>query len=251
MANRPVGNAIIVGVALLLSPLGIMAQVIEGRVTDASGQTPLPFAQVQLLDVEGQAVVVRSSDADGRFQLKAEREGAYRVRVDLLGYQRLESPLLELQQGQTVVADFELPVDPIELEGLRVEVEALERIKTDLRMFGVRVDDLGQRFVDQTTINRRATASDFGGVLQWQSIPNVQIVRGDDVSPPSPTICVRQVASRATCALTVLNGSPVSLETAYSVPREALRAIVLLTPVEATLLYGTSGTGGAVLLFTR
>lgn len=222
-----------------------------GALTDVSGNVPLALAQVQLLLADGTLITSVTTDPDGRFRIIANREGPYRLRVDLLGYQRLESPLLNLWAGKTVSADFELPADPIELEGLRVEVETSERVKEDLRMFGVSVDELGQRFIDQATINRRTTASDFGGVLQWQSVPGLQVLRGDDQSPPSPTICVRQVPGRTTCALTVLNGSPVALETAYSIPREALRAIVVLNPVEATLIFGTGAAGGAVLLFTH
>lgn len=43
----------------------------------------------------------------------------------------------------------------------------------------------------------------------------------------------------------------ITRETAYSIPAESLEAIAVLTPEEATTIYGTGADGGAVLLFSR
>jgi hypothetical protein len=238
---------------LLGGPRATHAQIVQGRIADELGGQPLHAVEVRLLTADGDVAAVAASDSVGSYAVRAPRGGVYRVQADLLGYVQLRSPLLDLPEGRTVTADFEMPNDPIELEGLRVEVEAMERIRDELRSYGVRVDALGERFVDAETIASIPRASDFGKVLQWRSVPGMRVVRSDDLSqgPVKAWVCVRLIAGRSDCAVTVLNGTRITLEAAYHVPAEALRAIALLTPQDATTLYGTDGVGGAVLLFTR
>lgn len=238
--------------ACLAMPSLLAAQVVQGRITDEASGTPIAGVDVSLLDSERGGVARTATDAEGHYTLNAPDTGDYYVVVDMIGYRRLESPLVALVADQTVSIGFELPADPIELEGLRVEADRLEEIKREVSMFGVRVDDLGERFVDAETIAKRPHARDFGLVLQWQSIPQLSIIRSEDGSNPGkPEVCVRISALRDACAVTVLNGARVTLETAASIPPEALDAIVVLDQYEAALLYGTDGGNGAVLLFTK
>jgi hypothetical protein len=238
---------------LLGGPRAAHAQIVQGRITDELAGEPLHAVEVRLLTADGDVAAVAASDSVGSYAVRAPRGGEYRVQADLLGYVQLRSPLLDLPDGRTVTADFEMPNDPIELEGLRVEVEAMERIREELRSYGVRVDALGEGFVDAETIASTPSARDFGKVLQWRSVPGMRVVRSDDLSqgPLKAWVCVRLLAGRAECAVTVLNGTRITLEAAYLVPAEALQAIAVLTPQDATTLYGTDGFGGAVLLFTR
>jgi hypothetical protein len=238
---------------LLGGPRATHAQIVQGRITDELAGQPLHAVEVRLLTADGDVAAVAVSDSVGSYAVRAPRGGVYRVQADLLGYLQLRSPLLDLPEGRTVTADFEMPNDPIELEGLRVEVEAMERIREELRSYGVRVEALREGFVDAETIASIPSASDFGKVLQWRSVPGMRVVRSDDLSggAGNPWVCVRLIAGRPECAVTVLNGTRITLEAAYLVPAEALQAIAVLTPQDATTLYGTDGVGGAVLLFTR
>lgn len=154
-----------------------------------------------------------------------------------------------------LTADFELPPDPIELQGIEVESDALKRIGDELRMFGVRAEALGDRLVGPVQIQKRVQATNYASVLQWQSIPGMSVLLSDDLPirlrPPQPYACVRLVPGRKMCAIAILNGAPISLEAAYTMLPESLGAMVVLSPDEARLLYGTRGDGGAVLLFTK
>ncbi|MEX2531935.1 MAG: carboxypeptidase-like regulatory domain-containing protein, partial [Gemmatimonadota bacterium] len=47
------------------------AQVVEGRILDATDGTPVPQAVVRLVDSEGETVVSTLSDGDGWFRLAA------------------------------------------------------------------------------------------------------------------------------------------------------------------------------------
>ena len=235
---------------LTAAPGRASTQVVEGRATDEATGEPLGLVEIRLLTADEEVASTTVSDSSGVYELEIPEDGAYYVQADMLGYQPLRTPLLELTTSRSFTAAFELPADPIELEGLEVEVEAMERIERELAGFGVRLDDLGERFVSPADIARRRTAQDFGKVLQWQSIAGMEIVREDELSPPRFRICVR-LQIRGGCAVMVLNGARITHETAYDIPANALRAIVVLRPEESTLLYGTDGGSGAVLLFTR
>lgn len=242
---------VLVGSWTALGVRPLAAQVVSGRTTDESSGEPLSQVQVILLTRSEQSVTAAISDSLGSYELEVPQAGEYYVQADMMGYRQLRTPLLDLSEPKVFRADFQMPPDPIELEGLNVEVEALENLRRELRSFGVRLDDLGERFASAADIAARPTARDFGHVLQWQSIPGMRVIRGDDGSPPVPIVCVQQGRGRQGCAVMVLNGARITLETAYDIPAHNLRAIVLLKPSEATLLYGTEASAGAVLLFTH
>ncbi len=233
--------------ATVLPAHGLTAQDVSGLVTDEAGR-PLPAAVITLHDSDGEAVTRTISGEDGRYRLEVKREGEYRVAADNFGYVRLETPLAALGD-RPVTIDFELPADPVELDELRVEVEQNEQLREAVEMFGVRPEMLGRRFVPRSEIEKREISRDFGQILQWQSIAGMQIIRPEDVGSVVPDVCV--ILSRHGCALTALDGGLVSREFAASIPPEILGGVVVLKPVEATLVFGTEGAPGAVLLFTR
>lgn len=241
--------------ALGLAPGLVLGQTVQGRVTEEADGRALLAAEVALLDAEGRVAAVTLSDSAGAYRISPPEPGSYSVQVDLLGYERLVSPLLALGEGRTVNADFEVPARPLELEGLRVEAEAQQRIRDDLRTFGVNAADLGERFVGREVIESRAAARDFGHVLQWQSVPGLRVYRSDDMpnylQPLEVSMCVTVLGNRGGCAIFALNGTLITPEAAALIPPETLQAIVVLTPTEATQTFGTDAGGGAVLLYTR
>ncbi len=223
------------------------AQTITGRVTADSDGIPLRDVSVELLLASYDPVRRVATDDRGRYRIDAPVPGDYRVVADHLGYLRLESPLAAVRAGDTVTIDFELPVDPVELEGIEVEVDRLEQLRRRVTQYGVRLDHIGARFVRRSEIERRSPASNLGQVLQWQNVAGISVKWTN--LPPS--LCVQAVVGRDRCAIAVLDGSPIDHELAASMPLESLEAVVILTPEEATLSFGTDGGGGAVLLFTR
>lgn len=235
---------------LALVPVLASAQVVHGRVTEEGTVRPLIDAEIQLLDAQRQLVFRSAADVAGRYSITTPTPGNYYLIVDRIGFQRLETPLLSLAAGDTMTAAFELPPDPIELEGLRVEADRLEEIRREAASFGIRIDDIGERFVSRERIEARPAARSFGKVLQWQTIPRMRIIDGTDTGGP-PRVCVMLRLNRDRCALNIVNGALVTLEAAAMIPPEAIEAIVVMEPHEATTLWGTDGGGGAVLIFTR
>ena len=225
---------------------GVGAQTVVGRVIADTDGTPLRSVSVSLLLESNDPVGRTLTDDEGRFVLGAPSPGTYRVVADHLGYRRLESPLVTVGSDQTMTIDFELPIDPIEVEGIQVEVQRREELKRRIAQYGVSMDHVGSRFVPRSEIERRPTALNIGQVLQWQNLAGITV----EWSKVPPALCVKVTRLRASCALMVLDGNIVPEEFAASIPMEMLEAVLILTPAEATLSYGTDGAG-AVLLFTR
>jgi len=222
-------------------------QAASGKVTAESDGAALDAVSVTLLLGTNETVRRTVTDEHGAYLLVAPRAGAYRVVAEHLGYQRLESPLVSIADSQTVTIDFELPSDPFEIEGVEVEVRRSEELDRRIRQYGVRFDQIGRRFVPRSEIEARPNALNIGQVLQWQNMAGITV----EWSNAPPRLCVRAVRLRARCALLVFDGAIVNGDFATSIPPDLLEAVVVLTPVEATLTYGTAGGAGAVLMFTR
>jgi Carboxypeptidase regulatory-like domain len=239
-------SRLVLGLVFVVTASNVAGQAVTGRVTNDVDSIALRGVSVLLISESGDVERRAITDPTGRFLIRASA-GNYRVVADHLGYQRLESPLMRVAIDQTVTIDFELPIDPIEVEGVRVEVQRHEELLRRVAQYGVFLNNIGRRYVPRSEIERRETALNAGEILQWQNLAGVTVAWGN----VPPTLCVQVTRNRGRCALTVLDGAVVDDEFAASVPPEYLEAIVVLTPMEATLSYGTDGGGGAVLLFTR
>ena len=222
-------------------------QVVLGHVTAETTGEPLGGVAVTLLLESSGSVRRTITDEEGLYELRAPAAGEYRVVADHLGYRRLESPLMEVGADRTISIDFELPIDPVEVEGIEVEVERREELQRRLAQYGVTPELLGGRLVPRSEMEKRPTALNVGEVLQWQNLAGIRVSYAD--APPA--LCVRVARGRDGCALTVLDGVLVSEEFAASILPEHLEAVAILRPTEATLSYGTIGSVGAILLFTR
>lgn len=135
----------IVGAALavvLVAAPSAFAQVASGHVTDGSTGAPVVGAEISLLTGSRDVVRRSVSDSDGRYSIEAPEPGAYTLQADFLGYERLESPLLNVAADRTVVVDFELPVDAIELEGFAIEAERDRELRQRIRLYGVRPESV-------------------------------------------------------------------------------------------------------------
>lgn len=88
--------------------------VVEGRVTDAETDEPLPFASLKFV---GSAQGVRTDD-DGRYQLVATAEAGTRLEVSYLGY---TTQTLTIQPGLRQRLDIRLRPDGVTLDEVVVK----------------------------------------------------------------------------------------------------------------------------------
>jgi hypothetical protein len=72
----------------------------------------------------------------------------------------------------------------------------------------------------------------------------------DDIGLCIAFLRVRRANGGGTCALVVLDGTPMSGVGALDIDPYSIESIALLEPIAATTRYGTLAGGGAVLVWT-
>ncbi len=257
VAVRWGSTALLAGAFALLLPVRAHGQAVEGIVRDEATGKPVEAALVAVVDAAGNQVARSETDAAGRYLLSGFGPGEYTLRAGRFGYTPLQSMLLRIEAGQTFPVDFDLFPDPIALPGVAVEVDARSRVRSELALWGVRLEDIGKRYIDQATIEKLPGLRDVGEVIERQGIPGVDVSRRENLYRSRwELLCVTQVRGRTgtgadSCMPVILNGAAISLQSAALVPVESLRGAVILRPNEATLMLGTRGAAGALLLFTR
>lgn len=122
------GTATLLAVLLALGTAQAAAAqdgTISGSVTDGQTLQPLEGAQVFIVGTARGVL----TDQEGRYQLRAPA-GTYTVRARIIGYEDVEQRV-SVAAGQTVTADFQLPiggliVDELVVTGTRTRRSALE-----------------------------------------------------------------------------------------------------------------------------
>ena len=251
--------AAFLGLMLLIEPSPASGQIVRGAVVQELTRAPVTAAEVLLVTDQGTVVATTRSGPAGGFGVAGPASGQYRLSVQAPGFEPLVTGLLELGTVRELTVSLELLPRATELPGLEVTVDAFARVREELAHRGVLLEDLGRRFVSEEEIDRRIGARDLGEVVDMQGIPGLSFVRPENVWASDSTdqwLCVTMVRSRSTtgagnCAIIILDGRKVDWNVVSAIPGFELKSIAVLNPVEATLIYGTTGGAGAVLLFTK
>jgi protocatechuate 3,4-dioxygenase beta subunit len=93
---------------------------VVGRVVDQETLEPLSAAFVAFERPDGQRLNGVLTRPDGRFVLRAPSPGRYRLVAQMIGYAAAPSGYVDLEVGETVQRDIEVPVRAIDLDGIRV-----------------------------------------------------------------------------------------------------------------------------------
>ena len=103
---------------LVAAPL--RAQAIIGTLVEAETRAPVEGASIVLLNLSGDQVDWRLTDAVGRFNFQMSRAGTYVLRADRIGHASVLSDPISVDRGVTVVHRMETPVEAIRLAGIEV-----------------------------------------------------------------------------------------------------------------------------------
>lgn len=244
---------------LMTVPPSASGQIVRGAVIQELTRAPVVAAEVLLVTEDGTVVATTRSGPRGSFGVAGPESGRYRLSVQSPGFEPLVTALLDLGAERELTVSLELLPQATELPGLEVTVDAFARVRDELAHRGVLLEDLGGRFVSEEQIDRRIGARDLGEVVDMQGIPGLSFVRPENVWASDSSdqwLCVTMIRSRSAtgsgnCAIIVLDGRKVNWNAVSSIPGFELKSIAVLNPVEATLIYGTTGGAGAVLLFTK
>jgi len=76
------------------------SQMVEGRVLEAESGEPVAAAVVELLDTRGDVRLGVSSDTEGRFVLRAQGTGTYRIRAGRIGFQSVTTSAFDLVRDE-------------------------------------------------------------------------------------------------------------------------------------------------------
>jgi len=247
----------IVALIQLAATVDSQAQRVLGRVLDETTRTAIVGAVVTAKDQDGDIVAYGISDQIGEYALSLPAFGTYSFDAESIGYGRRIASDILVEDRLPLLMHFELAPRPIEVEGIEAETRRVRPIDLQLQRLGLGANEVDEtRIVTREEIAARQTSRDIGAVLEWQNISGTKIVRSQNFSAGNSAIlCVAQLRARTMgrdrCSLTVLNGTVIGLDAALMIDPDDLENIVILTPVQATLTFGTAGGGGAVLLYTR
>ncbi len=235
------GDALALAGAVLLAallPSGGAAQTVEGRVVDETDERPVATALVRLVDEDGEQRAVTAADSTGRYRIVAPEPGVYRLEAERIGYEMLESPLLELVRAEGVYPlDLLVRPAPIPIAGLEVDDRGLDR---QLRLVvGVSPRALRWEPVRRDALLRHVErAHDLTDLMRWGNYAGVEVFE-----PRSGEPCYLMRAYG--CLDVYLDGFRLTPEAYDLVPLEMLQTVVVLAPKES-IAY----PGGAVLMYT-
>lgn len=255
---HPTTTITIFAMVAVLSSSPLDAQRVLGQVRDEASGTLVVGAVVTARTSNGEIVAYSLSDDLGEYALLLPDEGTYTFDAQAPGYGLRVAQDVSIGSRLPLLMHFELGPEPFELEGVNAEARARRMVDLELQRVGLGIDDvLEARIVTREEIAKHQASRDIGAILEWQNIAGTKIVRSRNFNTNnSPILCVAQARARTAmgldrCSLTVLDGNPITLESALDIEPDNVESIVILTPVQATLVYGTTGGGGAVLIFTR
>jgi hypothetical protein len=116
-------------IALLISlsmPAGASAQVLRGTVIDELANRPVARARVAVMPADRDTVIISRITDDGVFEFHLPEPGAYRLRVEALGYAALTTAALEVRADGVVTVELRMRVEAIALQPLRIVAERVE-----------------------------------------------------------------------------------------------------------------------------
>lgn len=219
------------------APLG--AQTIQGRVIDENDERPVASAVVRLVDEQGVQLAATAADSVGRYRIGVPGPGVYRLRAERIGYDDLQTPLLEAVSADgTYPLDLLLQPSPIPIRGIEVsaaQVDQQVRLMTgidprSLRWQPIREEELA-RHVEQ--------AHDLTAVMRWRNLPSIDVQESRLEGP-----CY--LARRYGCLPVYLDGFQLIPDAFDAVPLEMLHTIIVVSPNES-IMYER----GAVLMYTE
>ena len=123
---------------LVISTFTAWAQtgVISGRVSDATSNEPIPFANVI---IQG-TTIGASSDIDGNYKITGIKPDLYNVEVSYLGYKPQIEFEVQVFNNKPAQVDFKLEEDSKTLEAVVVKANPFEKKEespVSLRTIGV------------------------------------------------------------------------------------------------------------------
>jgi hypothetical protein len=187
------------------------AQVVLGRLLDASTGAPVVMGYVALLTEHGEPVVWTLTNETGLFRLEAPETGSYLMYGESLGYLAGSEGPLSLGEDETLRVEFALAALPIAMDSLRVV--ARYRVRSlDRAGFYQRQEQGFGHFIGPEKIRESFSARRITDLL-W-GVPGVRLLPATGLAGSGWVPVMRRAMTlRGTCLPAVyLDGVPFDAE---------------------------------------
>lgn len=154
------------------TPVTAWAQTVVGRVTEQTSGNAVPGVFITILDAAGRPTTAAGfSNESGVFSVQLEAGGTYRIRAEMLGFQRFEMEGIEVPASSRVRVDVALMQAPVRLDTLEARAAPLG-IAEEYSMTGVRrrhaeTPKAGPARVFMRPDPELVNAMTVGDVLRW------------------------------------------------------------------------------------
>ena len=142
--------------ALVSTPVAAGAQTVMARVLDEETGGPVTGALVHLVDGAGGPVRDQLTDPLGRAIFADVSDGAYRVRVEMIGRATTSSQLFEVAAGSPVQLELRLPSSAIVLEGIEVSAGERCQVRPEEGLATARVWDEARKALEAASFTDRS-----------------------------------------------------------------------------------------------
>ena len=216
-------------VLFLVVPAGAAGQdatdILTGRIIDASGR-PVDGAWVEVTSLITEITRRTTTDEDGKYVLLfPDGGGQYAMEVTFLGLAPLVTTLMREGDEEVLIAELQLGIDPLELDGLVVQSRRPAPGRGDA---GAQTLTLPQRLLD------RLPLPDFDPLMIAALAPGVILTEGDtlnglgNVSITGQRDALNQVTLDGGSVTSVLTGGRAG-GSPLGVPEEGVRSTQVVT----------------------
>ncbi|HUF49465.1 MAG TPA: carboxypeptidase regulatory-like domain-containing protein [Longimicrobiales bacterium] len=153
--------------------------VVTGTVTDSVTGEPVDDAYIALLTAEGERVAATRTNRAGAFRLAGTGAGAFRLRIDRLGYRVKLTEPFEVAATAERRVQVSLAPAAVPLPGVPVETRSQAHLGTAMDGFYERRDRLGRglglgTFLGPEDLERRAIVGSVVALLE--TVPGIRTV---------------------------------------------------------------------------
>lgn len=155
-----------------------LTQTIRGTVIDQVSQTPLPGANVILLN--SSPVVGVTTDIDGHFKITKVPVGSHAIKITFIGYKEITLPNVIVNSGKEVVLSIAIEEDVMQMQELVITATEKDRALNDMSVVSARTFSVEETRKFAAAVNDPARmVTSFAGVVSADDGNNSISIRGN------------------------------------------------------------------------
>jgi hypothetical protein len=155
-----------------------LTQTIRGIILDNITQTPLPGANVILLNTD--PILGATTDVDGNFRIPNVPVGTYAVKISFVGYKDRVLPSVTVNSGKEVVLNIPIEENIVEMNEIVITATEKEKPINDMAVVSARTFSVEETRKFAAAVNDPARmVTSFAGVVQTDDGNNNVSIRGN------------------------------------------------------------------------